>query len=89
MTYESYELGSYNLAGGKAAFYTLHILPEWIACCIIGVLNVRQTLGTGPHGDNRWRDDARRAGEQGEQGERAGEQSVEGDKTPKGMALFF
>lgn len=55
--YASTDPGSYNSAGAKAAFYTLHMLPEWIVSCMLGVVNVRQTFGTGPHGDRRWRDE--------------------------------
>ena len=56
-SYESSESGSYNSTGAKACFYTLHILPEWIAGCIMAALNVRETFGTGLHGDYRWRDE--------------------------------
>ncbi|KAF9522657.1 hypothetical protein CPB83DRAFT_92881 [Crepidotus variabilis] len=46
-----------NTSGGKATFYLLHILPEWLASVILFSIDVRKTFGTGPFGDLRWRDE--------------------------------
>jgi hypothetical protein len=57
LAYESSGPGSYNTAGAKAAFYTLHVLPEWSVSVVLGILNVRQTFNTGSNGDERWWDE--------------------------------
>ncbi|KAF8971132.1 hypothetical protein BDZ97DRAFT_1787886 [Flammula alnicola] len=43
--------------GGKAAFYVLHVLPEWLTTLILFGDNMRKTYGTGPFGDYRIRDE--------------------------------
>jgi hypothetical protein len=70
LAYESSGPGSYNSVGAKAAFYTLHILPEWTVSVILGVLNVRQTFNTGSNGDNKWRDETPEEKEKREKKER-------------------
>jgi len=49
--------GSLNSPSAKAAFYILHILPEWIALVVIFGFNIRQTFGTGLAGYHRFRDE--------------------------------
>ncbi|KAF9522658.1 hypothetical protein CPB83DRAFT_822578 [Crepidotus variabilis] len=46
-----------NTPGGKAAFYLLHVLPEWLATATLFGINVRKTFGTGPFGDWRGHDE--------------------------------
>jgi len=53
----SLEPGSLNSPGAKAAFYVFHIVPELLTTVLLIVVNVRQTMGTGPFGDYRWRDE--------------------------------
>lgn len=45
--------GSLSSPGAKAAFYVLHILPEWLSVAILLCFNVRKIFGTGLAGD--WR----------------------------------
>jgi len=89
--YESSDPGSYNSSGAKACFYTLHILPEWIASCIMSALNVRETFGTGFHGDYRWRDETAEEKEEREEKEKKKREkkNAEGRLTQTGMAWFF
>lgn len=49
--------GSLNSRGAKAAFYVLHVLPEWLALAVLFGCNVRRVFGTGVAGDLRTRDD--------------------------------
>ena len=42
-----------NTPRSKAAFYTFHVLPEWVASLIIFGINTRKTFGTGFVGDKR------------------------------------
>ena len=44
-------------SSAKAAFYIFHILPEWLAICILFSENVRKTFGTGLFGDWRGKDE--------------------------------
>lgn len=53
----SQEQGSLNNPASKAAFYVFHIVPELISTALLIAINVRQTMGTGPLGDYRWRDE--------------------------------
>ena len=46
-----------NKPSAKAAFYVLHIVPEWIAAVILLGYNTRQVFGTGPWGDWRRKDE--------------------------------
>jgi len=46
-----------NTPRGKAAFYILHVLPEWLASVTLFSVNVRKYFGTGPFGDYRFRDE--------------------------------
>ena len=46
-----------NSPGNKAAFYILHVLPEWLTTVVLFAYNVRKTFGTGPWGDWRWKDE--------------------------------
>ncbi|KAH6914499.1 hypothetical protein BKA70DRAFT_1369758 [Coprinopsis sp. MPI-PUGE-AT-0042] len=48
--------GSLNSPGDKAAFYVLHVLPEWISNVIILGFNVRRSLGLA-HGEDRGREE--------------------------------
>jgi hypothetical protein len=48
--------GSQNTAVSKATFYTLHLLPEWIASAMLVGVNIREVFNTGPFGDYMWRD---------------------------------
>ncbi|KAM5543024.1 hypothetical protein V8D89_003408 [Ganoderma adspersum] len=48
--------GSPNSPGEKAAFYVLHVAPEFVATAILVSLNARRVFGTGPWGDLRVRD---------------------------------
>lgn len=75
--FESTDRGSYNAPESKAAFYILHILPEWLASCVLAFLNVRQLFGTGFSGDNRWRDETKGEREKRQRAGR-GKSSVEG-----------
>ncbi|TFK20920.1 hypothetical protein FA15DRAFT_673029 [Coprinopsis marcescibilis] len=45
--------GSMNTSSEKAAFYVLHVLPEWVATVVLLGCNIRKTFGTGAWGD--WR----------------------------------
>ncbi|TFK20922.1 hypothetical protein FA15DRAFT_673031 [Coprinopsis marcescibilis] len=49
--------GSLNTPGAKAAFYVLHVLPEWLVSAILLGCNVRKTFGTGMFGDWRGHDE--------------------------------
>lgn len=46
-----------NSSGQKAAFYILHVLPEWLITLVLVGYNVRKSFGTGPMGDWRWHDE--------------------------------
>jgi len=46
-----------NSSAAKVTFYTLHILPEWVATFILLLADVRKRFGTGPFGDLRWQDE--------------------------------
>jgi len=48
---------SLNTSAGKAAFYILHVLPEWLASVTLFAENIRKTFGTGLGGDYRARDE--------------------------------
>ncbi|PIL33538.1 hypothetical protein GSI_04161 [Ganoderma sinense ZZ0214-1] len=48
--------GSQNSAGSKAAFYALHVAPEFVSAAILMVLNARRMFGTGPWGDRLGKD---------------------------------
>jgi len=52
--------GSQNTPGEKAAFYILHIVPEWISVLVLLSCNVRDVFGTGMFGDTRFRDETER-----------------------------
>ncbi|GLB45053.1 hypothetical protein LshimejAT787_1901310 [Lyophyllum shimeji] len=55
--YDSQEPGAFNSSNAKAAFYTLHVLPEFVVAGALCLINVKQMFGTGLHGDPRWRDE--------------------------------
>jgi hypothetical protein len=38
-------------------FYIFHVLPEWLAICILFSENIRKTFGTGLFGDWRGKDE--------------------------------
>ncbi|KAF8213561.1 hypothetical protein K438DRAFT_1956934 [Mycena galopus ATCC 62051] len=46
-----------NTGSDKAAFYVVHLVPEWIAILLMSVFNVRDICQTGFMGDWRWRDE--------------------------------
>jgi len=46
-----------NSSSAKTLFYTFHVLPEWLAVCILFSENVRKTFGTGMLGDWRIKDE--------------------------------
>ncbi|KAF8812922.1 hypothetical protein BYT27DRAFT_6399199 [Phlegmacium glaucopus] len=46
-----------NTPRAKAAFYVVHVLPEWLASLILFGVNIRKTLGTGMWGDWRGKDE--------------------------------
>jgi hypothetical protein len=46
-----------NSSSAKALFYIFHVLPEWLAICILFSENVRKTFGTGLFGDWRGKDE--------------------------------
>ena len=48
--------GAQNSSGEKAAFYVLHVAPEFVATAILVSLNAHRVFGTGPWGDLRVRD---------------------------------
>ncbi|KAF6763156.1 hypothetical protein DFP72DRAFT_525527 [Ephemerocybe angulata] len=50
--------GTLNSPAGKALFYLLHVLPEWVAAAILIVPNTRKAFGTGIIGDYRGWDDS-------------------------------
>lgn len=60
--------GAQNCPGEKAAFYVLHVAPEFVATAILVSLNARRVFGTGPWGDLRVRDPKTKAGVEGGSG---------------------
>ena len=48
--------GTHNTPSDKAAFYVLHVSPEFVATAILVSLNAHRVFGTGPWGDLRVRD---------------------------------
>ena len=60
--------GTQNTPGAKAAFYALHVAPEFVATAILVSLNARRVFGTGPWGDLRVRDPKTKAGVEGGSG---------------------
>jgi len=46
-----------NTPRAKAAFYILHVLPEWLASVILFGNNIRKSFGTGLTGDWRYQDE--------------------------------
>ncbi|KAF9568237.1 hypothetical protein CPC08DRAFT_702662 [Agrocybe pediades] len=56
---------------GKAEFYVFHVVPEWIALCLLYAINVRKTFSTGLGGDWRAVDKSKEAadGEKKKEGE--------------------
>ncbi|TFK20923.1 hypothetical protein FA15DRAFT_673034 [Coprinopsis marcescibilis] len=50
-------LAPLNSPGSKAAFYILHITPEWITSAILLGLSIKKTFGTAAWGDTRYRDE--------------------------------
>ncbi|KAJ7655254.1 hypothetical protein DFH06DRAFT_1282296 [Mycena polygramma] len=48
---------SLNTAGDKAAFYVVHLVPEYIVVVMLCVYNVKEVFQTGNWGDLRWRDE--------------------------------
>lgn len=49
--------GSQNTPAEKAAFYILHIVPEWISVLVLLLCNLRDVFGTGMFGDYRAKDE--------------------------------
>lgn len=56
-TYDSTEVGAHNDKPAKAAFYMLHIWPEWVVAFVLCSINVREAFQTGLYGDPHWRDE--------------------------------
>lgn len=52
--------GSQNTPAEKAAFYILHMVPEWISVLVLLLCNVRDIFGTGMFGDIHQRDETER-----------------------------
>ena len=50
-------LNPLNSSAAKGLFYVFHILPEWLAVCVLFSENVRKTFGTGLFGDWKGRDE--------------------------------
>ena len=48
--------GSLNEPSSEAAFYVLHVLPEFTAAALLVSINVRETFATGRWGDNKTKD---------------------------------
>ncbi|KAJ6501612.1 hypothetical protein C8R47DRAFT_233833 [Mycena vitilis] len=48
---------SLNTAEDKAAFYVVHLVPEYIVVVMLCVYNVKEVFQTGNWGDLRWRDE--------------------------------
>ncbi|KAJ7102380.1 hypothetical protein B0H15DRAFT_328601 [Mycena belliarum] len=48
-----------NTSGAKAAFYVLHVLPEWVVVALAGACNVREICALGLVGERyqKWRDE--------------------------------
>ncbi|KAJ7206544.1 hypothetical protein GGX14DRAFT_637553 [Mycena pura] len=46
-----------NTRADKAAFYVVHVLPEWLLVVLLGAVNVKEVCGTRLKGDFRWRDE--------------------------------
>ncbi|KAF7340044.1 hypothetical protein MVEN_01922400 [Mycena venus] len=46
-----------NTGADKAAFYVVHLLPEWIVVFCLCAFNVKDICQTGFTGDNRWWDE--------------------------------
>ncbi|KAJ7770892.1 hypothetical protein DFH07DRAFT_258910 [Mycena maculata] len=47
-----------NTLSDKAAFYVLHVLPEWTVVAMLCMFNVRDICHTGLKGDEGWRDES-------------------------------
>jgi hypothetical protein len=54
---QSMSPGSFSSPGDKAAFYVLHVLPEWLATMLLFAFNTRRVFSTGLCGDWRFRDE--------------------------------
>ncbi|KAJ6574653.1 hypothetical protein B0H19DRAFT_1371620 [Mycena capillaripes] len=59
-----------NTAGDKAAFYVLHLLPEFLVTTMMCAFNVKDICQTGCQGDYRWRDETPKEREKREKKER-------------------
>ncbi|KAJ7063899.1 hypothetical protein C8F01DRAFT_1274809 [Mycena amicta] len=46
-----------NTPRDKAAFYILHVLPEWLIAALVSSVNIKELCGTGMWGDLRSRDE--------------------------------
>ncbi|KAJ7225959.1 hypothetical protein GGX14DRAFT_642113 [Mycena pura] len=46
-----------NTRGDKAAFYIVHVLPEWLVAALLAAVNVKEVCTMGLKGDFRWRDE--------------------------------
>jgi hypothetical protein len=46
-----------NTGADKAAFYIVHMVPEWAVLLLMSVVNVRDICQTGLKGDTRWWDE--------------------------------
>ncbi|KAM5543025.1 hypothetical protein V8D89_003409 [Ganoderma adspersum] len=69
--------GSQNSPGSKAAFYVLHVAPEFVSAAILMALNARRVFGTGPWGDRLGKDPKPKAKPQpGSEGDVEGEDAT-------------
>ncbi|KAF7340050.1 hypothetical protein MVEN_01923000 [Mycena venus] len=59
-----------NTGADKAAFYVVHLLPEWIVIFLMCIFNVREICQTGFKGDTRWWDETPKEREKRERKER-------------------
>ncbi|KAJ7356896.1 hypothetical protein DFH08DRAFT_468177 [Mycena albidolilacea] len=64
-----------NTGADKAAFYIVHMVPEWAVLLLMSVVNVRDICQTGLKGDTRWWDETPK--------ERAKRERKEREKTRK------
>ncbi|KAJ7275489.1 hypothetical protein B0H12DRAFT_1066331 [Mycena haematopus] len=69
-----------NTQSDKAAFYVLHLLPEFIVVSILSFSNIRDICQIGFEGDERWRDETPKEREARERKEREKVQKKEATK---------
>jgi hypothetical protein len=61
---------SLNTLSDKAAFYVVHLLPEYLVTLMMCAFNVKEICQTGFKGDDRWRDETPKQREKREKKER-------------------